>query len=126
MATDAVPVFEISRTEMHGGAVRLALRGELDLNTGFRLERALKAVEEEVPPLIVVDLRDLDLVDSTGLAKLVAAHRRGSAGGWRLAVVRGGSIVDTVLRTTRLDSYLDIVDDPAEALVAPDERPAVD
>jgi anti-sigma B factor antagonist len=124
MGTDPVePEFDVERTDMEAGAVRLTPRGELDLNTGFRLERVLKAVEEETPSVIIVDLRDLDLVDSTGLAKLVAAHRRGAAGGWRVSVVRGTNIVDTVLRTTRLDSYLDVVEDPAEALVAPSERP---
>jgi anti-sigma B factor antagonist len=124
MSTDPVePDFDIERTELQGGAVRLAPRGELDLNTGFRLERAIKAVEEEVPEVIIVDLRELALVDSTGLAKLVAAHRRGAKGGWRVSVVRGTSIVDTVLRTTRLDAYLDVVGDPAEALLAPGERP---
>ena len=124
MGTDPVePEFAVDRTDMEGGAVRLTPRGELDLNTGFRLERVLKAVEEESPPVIIVDLRELDMLDSTGLAKLVAAHRRGAAGGWRVAVVRGTNIVDTVLRTTRLDSYLDVVGDPAEALVEPSERP---
>ena len=123
MGTDPVePEFDVERVDMEGGAVRLAPRGELDLNTGFRLERAIKAVEEEQPSVLVVDLRELDLVDSTGLAKLVAAHRRGAAGGWRVAVVRGTNIVDTVLRTTRLDAYLDVVEDPAEALVPPAER----
>jgi hypothetical protein len=42
-----------------------------------------------------------------------------------VSVVRGTDIVDTVLRTTRLDAYLDVVDDPAEALVAPTERPEI-
>ena len=126
MGTEPVePDFDVERTDMDGGAVRLAPRGELDLDTGFRLERAIKAVEEESPEVIIVDLRALDLLDSTGLAKLVAAHRRGAAGGWRVAVVRGTNIVDTVLRTTRLDSYLDVVEDPAEALLAPSERPTV-
>ncbi len=126
MGTDPVePEFDVERVDMEAGAVRLAPRGELDLNTGFRLERAIKAVEEEGPEVLIVDLRELDLVDSTGLAKLVAAHRRGMAGGWRVSVVRGTDIVDTVLRTTRLDAYLDVVDDPAEALVAPTERPEI-
>ena len=118
MQVPPVPPFEIERTELQDGVVRLALSGELDLNTGFRLERALRALEEEGPSVIIVDLRELELLDSTGLAKLVAAHRRASAGGWRLAVVRGGRIVETVLRTTGLESYLDVVSDPLEALPA--------
>ena len=98
--------------------MRLSLTGELDLNTGFLLERQLRSIEEEGASVIVVDLRDLELLDSTGLAKLVAAHRRASAGGWRLAVVRGGRLVETVLKTTRLDGYLDVISDPLEALPA--------
>jgi len=125
-ADETPPELHVDRTDMESGVVRLSLRGELDLNTGFRLERVIKGIEEEPPTAIVVDLRDLEFVDSTGLAKIVAAHRRGEAGGWRIAVVRGEGIVDTVLTTTRLDAYLDVVDDPAEALVAPDDRPLSD
>ena len=118
MASVPAPEFDIARSEPAEGVVCLALSGELDLNTGFRLERALRAVEEERPQVIVVDLRDLDLLDSTGLAKLVAGHRRAADGGWRLAIVRGGRLVETVLKATRLDGYLDVVSDPAEALPA--------
>lgn len=114
----APPEFDIVRTEMQDGVVRLSLSGELDLNTGFKLERELRSVEETGPQVIVVDLRELELLDSTGLAKLVAAHRRANAGGWRLAVVQGGRLVETVLKTTRLDGYLDVISDPLEALPA--------
>lgn len=110
--------FDIARSDPADGVVNLELSGELDLHTGFRLDRVLRAVEDEGPQVIVVDLRELDLLDSTGLAKLVAAHRRAADGGWRLAIVRGGRLVETVLKATRLDGYLDVVSDPVEALPA--------
>src|SRR5688572_18112047 len=61
--------------------VRLILRGELDLRTASTLGEALR-VEEPDAETIVVDLREVRFLDSTGLAELAAAnHRVRRAGG---------------------------------------------
>src|SRR3712207_3727096 len=113
------PDFAIVREETGPGVVRLILVGELDLATSFRLDCELREVEDGRPATVVVDLRGLELMDSPGLARLVAAHRRAVAGGWRLAIVAGGRPVETVLKTTRLGDYLDVVGDPADVLPQP-------
>ncbi|AHH96294.1 hypothetical protein GCM10010174_77030 [Kutzneria viridogrisea] len=63
------------------GAVRIAVRGEVDLGTAPELERAVQAVLDR-PGVgsVVVDLSGVDFMDSTGLRVLIsglqAAQRR--------------------------------------------------
>ncbi len=91
--------------------VHLELSGELDLATAPKLEDELKHVEQSEPALIVLDLRPLSFMDSSGLRALLAADARAREAGRRLVLVRGDERVQRVLRITRLDERLEIVDD---------------
>ena len=108
------PAFRIE-TQAHGGAVELALHGELDLATAPELEaelarlRAMDGVER-----VVIDLRELVFLDSTGLQSIVRFDREAAAAGVALAVVRGPRAVERLFAVMHLDRTLRIVDDPAE------------
>jgi anti-anti-sigma factor len=105
--------------EQRGSRVHVALTGELDISTAQRLEDDLRRVEAERPELIVLDLQELSFMDSTGLRLLITADARAREDGRRLAIVRGNEMVHRVMRLTRLDERLDIVEDP-DAVSAPD------
>jgi anti-anti-sigma factor len=94
-------------------SVRVALSGELDIASAPVLEEALGRIESEQPAVLLVDLRELDFMDSTGLRTLVSANQRARAQGRRLAIVRGPEQVDRIFSVTRLDERFEIVDDPA-------------
>jgi anti-anti-sigma factor len=64
--------------------------------------------------ILVLDLRELTFLDSTGLRLITSAAGRASLGGWRLVLVRGPEPVQRVFRITRLDGELEFVHDPAE------------
>jgi anti-anti-sigma factor len=93
----------------------LALRGELDISSAPVLEEALGRLEAGQPSLLVIDLRGLEFMDSTGLRTLVSADQRARDAGRRLAIVRGPEAVDRIFHVTRLDERLELVDDPAVA-----------
>ena len=76
-----------------GGAVRVALRGELDLEHAYTFDEELKRVEGARPSCLVLDLRGLTFLDSCGLARLLAARRRAKRERRRLLLVRGGPAV---------------------------------
>jgi anti-sigma B factor antagonist len=103
--------FEVS-VEQRKGAVHVVLTGELDISTATRLEDDLRRVEAERPELIVLDLQGLSFMDSTGLRLLISADSRARGEGRRLAIVQGNEMVQRVLRLTRLDERLNIVEDP--------------
>ena len=96
--------------EEQEGAIRVALSGELDISTAQQLEDDLKRVEAQRPELIVLDLRDLAFMDSTGLRLLILADQRAKEEGRRVAIGRGNEMIQRVLHLTRLDERLEIVD----------------
>ncbi|MEA2428608.1 MAG: anti-sigma factor antagonist [Thermoleophilaceae bacterium] len=98
--------------EERGETVHVTLRGELDISSAPRLEDDLRRVEAEGPPLLILDLGKLDFMDSTGLRLLIAADSRAREAGRRLVIGQGNEMVQRVLRLTRLDERLEIVDDP--------------
>ena len=88
------------------------LTGELDISTAQRLEDDLRRLEAERPALIVLDLQQLTFMDSTGLRLLITADIRARQEERRLVIVQGNEMVQRVMRLTRLDERLDIVEDP--------------
>src|SRR5690349_3494134 len=100
-------------TETDGTTVRLALTGELDIAGAGRVEQELERIEREPPATIVLDLRELEFMDSTGLRVIVAADGRAREQARRLVIVRGSETVQRIIEMTRLHERLDIVDDLA-------------
>ncbi len=96
--------------------VRLALAGEFDLSNAPQIEDALKQIEHDRPALLVLDLRELTFMDSTGLRVMVAADARARDDARRLAVVQGPEPVHRIFRITGLDDHLEIVETPEAAL----------
>jgi anti-sigma B factor antagonist len=100
-------------TETEGTTVRLALTGELDIASAARVEQELERIEGEAPATIVLDLRQLAFMDSTGLRVILAADARAREQSRRLVIVRGSATVQRIIEMTRLDERLEIVEDPA-------------
>ena len=94
--------------------MRITLEGELDLATAPEVEAALREpVEQE---RLVLDLRGLTFMDSSGLRLLMGAQTRATEDDRRLALVRGPDAVHRVLEITHMDERFEIVDDPAPLL----------
>jgi anti-sigma B factor antagonist len=91
-----------------GPTLRLAVRGELDMANAATLAAALERADQEGTTSVVVDMSRLEFIDSTGIAVLVAAHRRLNEDGTeRLRLVRSESVgVRRVMAVTGLDEEL--------------------
>lgn len=100
-------------TEINGTTVRLALAGELDIGSAPQVEEALSEIEDAGHPTVVLDLRELTFMDSTGLRIIVGADARAKEHERRLVLIQGPDAVARLLRMTRLDERLEIVADPA-------------
>lgn len=98
------------------GMTRLALSGEFDLSSASLIEDVLKEIEQKQPELLVLDLRELTFMDSTGLRVMVSADARARDDSRRLAIVQGPEPVHRVFRITGLDDHLEIVETPEAAL----------
>ncbi|HEY1597248.1 MAG TPA: STAS domain-containing protein [Thermoleophilaceae bacterium] len=97
-----------------GDATVVSLSGDLDLSTAKRAEQAIEDAEKASPPVLVIDLRGLSFMDSTGLRVVVSADKRAGRSNRRLVLIQGPAPVRRVFEITRLDERLDIVDTPEE------------
>jgi anti-anti-sigma factor len=107
--------FSIAESDREGQAL-LTLRGELDLATAPELEQLVNE-RLDAGQDVVVDLRGLEFMDSSGIRVLVAAHARAARNDTRLFVVRpaDATAVAKIIDVSGLDGELRIVDDPAKA-----------
>lgn len=94
-----------------GASVSLELHGEFDLATEPAFTAALVEIEATGPEEIVVNVQELDFIDSTGIRGLVRAHER--AGSNRsFSVLNGSGHAHRVLKLVGLDTILVVGDAP--------------
>jgi anti-sigma B factor antagonist len=110
----AVPPLDFQTTR-NGTVAVIAATGELDLSGAEVLESELERLAGE-PELgtVVLDMRGLEFMDSSGLRLVVLAGMRARETGRRFALVRGPETVHRVFEITRMSERLDFVADPAE------------
>jgi anti-sigma B factor antagonist len=112
MDVPAVRPFSL-RTEEKDGATVVHLEGELDLASVPKLQEALHSAQHGDVSQIVVDLRGLTFLDSTGLGVLIAADIAGRDGHVAVSFVRGNETVHRVFQLTAVEGRLNWVDAPA-------------
>ncbi len=109
---EAVEPFAIDVDE-RGDRVVVMPRGELDMASAPELEQTLMP-RLEGGAWVVLDLRALEFIDSSGLRVVVGAHRAAEDGGGRFTCVRGaaGSTVHRIVEIAGIDGVIEMVDDP--------------
>ena len=105
-------------TSRSGPTVVIALHGELDLAGAATLEAELERFNADADAL-VLDLRGLTFMDSSGLRILVVHAQRAQDAGRRFALVPGAAQVMRVFEITRMRERLEFVPDPADVTGAP-------
>lgn len=94
----------------------IEVSGELDLASGPTLESELEKLSAPDTTLVIIDLRRLEFMDSTGLSIIVRAHQRLSQEGCELGLVRGSPQVQRLLDLTGVAERLRVVSAPEELL----------
>ena len=109
--------FGLTIEPLVGGAVCVALRGELDLEHAYTFDEELRQIERGRPHCLVLDLRGLSFLDSCGLARLLAARRRARRERRRLLLVRGSAPVQRLMAITAVGEHFETVSAVPEELV---------
>jgi len=91
-----------------------AVSGEVDLAAAEAVEERIRTTLTEEPDVLVLDLRAVDFLDSSGLRVVLSLDKAQRDRNARLVVVRGGRRVARVIELTGADRQLEMVDDPAE------------
>ncbi len=95
--------------------IQLRLKGDLDLYNAPQLDDVLVEAEGEKWPVIVLDLRELEFIDSMALRLVMRTQARAEQDGRQLVLVRGPAFLDRVLSLSGLEEHLHLVDEPPAA-----------
>ena len=105
-----IPDFAVATQRDESQSV-VTVAGEVDVETAPRLRKALISAGDVPAPMVVVDLREVTFLDSTGLGVLVAGLKRARENGGDLRLVATSSHILRMLAITRLDSVFSVYPD---------------
>jgi anti-sigma B factor antagonist len=100
-----------------GDALAVDIKGRIALADGTAMLReTIRELVERGNKCIVMNLAEVDFVDSAGLGELVRSHTSIRNHGGQLKIVNPSKNVHDLLRMTKLDRVFDIEQDEASAL----------
>ena len=85
--------------------VIVVVRGEVDVATVGEVQRMLDELRSEGWRDVVVDLREVRFLDSTGLSLLLTADRAARRDGWDFSIVDGSAPVSRLFELTGLSEH---------------------
>lgn len=97
----------------------LAIRGKITIGVGdIDLRNAVQQVLDSGARKLILNLRDVTTIDSSGVGELVSAYTTGSNRGCQLKLCEMPLKVQDVLTITQLITVFDVYDSEAEAVDA--------
>ena len=93
---------------LEGGVVLVRLNGRLDATTSPEVRETLQTLLEQDQPKIIIDLKDVPFIDSSGLASLVSGLRMAREKEGTIALSGIQPQAQTVFRLTMLDRIFPI------------------
>lgn len=113
MTGERLPLHEPFTVEVSklGGTATVTVAGELDAATLVQFEAALPPVAQGGG--IILDLRRLAFIDSSGIRVLMTLDVRARNEGWTLAIIQQPGAVQRVLDVCRVHERIRTVGDPA-------------
>lgn len=94
----------------------LSLQGELDYSECATFRMTIDRILKHAPPATIVDLSELEYLDSSGLGLLLSLSKEYTALGGRLILVTNET-VDNILDLTRLSGIFSCASSMEEAFV---------
>ena len=101
---------EVHRRE---GVAVVAPSGEIDVATVERLREPLHAAEQDAQ-VVVLDLRGVGFMDTSGLQLVFDEQRRSAQSAFEFVVVRGSLQLQRLFDIAGFGERLRLVDDPAD------------
>jgi anti-anti-sigma factor len=100
---------EVAADDRPTGTAEVVLTGELDIATVDDAQRQIEAAEATSPALLIIDLSQLEFVDSSGVRLALLAEGRARAAGRRVAVRLGTGHALRVFQALGLLDKVDVV-----------------
>ncbi|MGP4023331.1 STAS domain-containing protein [Actinomadura sp. 3N407] len=117
-----MPLLEVT-VRPHGGRTVVRLRGELDIACSEDLRRHLGDARRRHGEHLVLDLADLEFMDSGGLSVIVACYKAATAAGGSLTLAAPRPLIRRTLEITGLHRRIPVVPTLEDALPDPEPDP---
>lgn len=104
--------------ERVGSAAIVRVSGDVDMTGSPRLRDEIRTAQDARPERIVIDLSEVQYMDSSGLATLVEAMKNAKSKGSLLVLCSMHDKVRGIFEIARLDQYFTIVNSTDDALNA--------
>jgi len=101
--------------EHNGSTLVVSPSGEIDLATVGLVREAVER-ERGSHERLLIDLRRVAFMDTSGLRYVLELSERSAQDGYELRIVRGERAVQRVFEVSGLDGRLPFVDDPSQDL----------
>ncbi len=108
---------QISTEELADGVTRIALDGRLDIAGASAVDLKMNVAAGSANNLLI-DLKIVTFLGSMGLRSIVLPARAVRSRGGKVVLFAPGEMVESVLKTSGIDSILPIYHDLAAALAA--------
>ena len=106
----------VKGVKRHGDAVILTLTGEIDMHCSVHVRGELLEIIQERPAKVIIDMNEVEFMDSSGLAVLVEALQLTRRDNLVLKLVGLNPRVRSIFEISRLDNIFQIYNIEAEAL----------
>ncbi len=97
-------------------AAVVKMSGSIAMSESDKLRQKLEKIVSKKPPIVVLDLQDVDFIGSAGLGAIVEAYLKSRHHQGRFRIVNPAQVVQQVLDTTRLSRLFGIFPSVEEAL----------
>ncbi len=94
------------------------IAGDIDINTSPQVKKALDVLTKEKAPKVLINLKDVPYVDSSGLATLVEILKNFRSHGGKLKLCNLSDKVQSLFEITKLEKLFDVAADEHNALEA--------
>jgi anti-anti-sigma factor len=108
---------QISTQELDGGVTRVELDGRMDIAGAAVVDLKMNLIAGSANKLLI-DLQKVSFLGSMGLRSIVIPARAVRSRGGKVALFAPTEMVESVLKTSGIDSMLPIAHDLAAALAA--------
>ena len=107
------PTFEVAE---YGRWAVMRVMGEIDMATAPRLRQHVQTVTARGPEGLVLDLDQVEFIDSTGLGVMVGAAKRMRINDGQLRIVCSQPHLNELFELTRLNEVFDLYETLEDAL----------
>lgn len=93
-----------------GDFLNVILRGDLDINSSPRMSSELGEVYTKAPKNIIVDFKELDYLDSTGLGALMSIYKKAKMDDNEIKIINAKQNIKKLFYITDLNQEFNLED----------------